>query len=70
MDRPIETELTRAARTAVDNADKIQQDMEEFQEEDFVPQKVEQEKTSKAHNKLRKTRKAERQRRKKAKRKK
>lgn len=70
MDRPIETELTRAARSSVDNADKIQQDLEEFQEEDFVPKKVEQEKNNKAQNKRRKARKAERQRRKKAKRKK
>lgn len=69
INRPVETELTRAARASVDNADKIQHELEEFQEEDFVPQKVEQEKGNKAQNKRRKARKAERQRRKKAKRK-
>ena len=71
MNRPVETELTRAARSSVENADKIQGDLEEFQEEDFIPAKAEQEKgSSKDHNKRRKARKAERQRRKKAKRKK
>lgn len=73
MDRPVETELTRAARAAVNNADKIQQELEEFQEEDFVPRKASeqpQESGKKSQNKRRKARKAERQRRKKAKRKK
>ncbi len=71
INRPIETELTRAARTSVDNADKIQQDLEEFQEEDFIPRTSETESgNKKSQNKLRKARKAERQRRKKAKRKK
>lgn len=73
INRPVETELTRAARASVDNADKIQQDLEEFKEGDFAPgpKKAEQqEKGSKTQNKLRKARKAERQRRKKAKRKK
>lgn len=71
MNRPIETELTRAARSSVDNANKIQQDLEEFQEEDFIPRTVvEQEDNKKTQNKRRKARKAERQRRKKAKRKK
>jgi preprotein translocase subunit SecA len=73
IDRPIETELTRAARASVDNASTIQQDLEEFQEEDFVPSKnaeQQQENNKKIQNKRRKARKAERQRRKKAKRKK
>lgn len=35
LDEPIETELTRAARGSVDNADKIL-DVEEFDEEDFA----------------------------------
>ncbi len=73
IDRPIETELTRAARASVDNADKIQQELEEFQEEDFVPRKTAeqpQESNKKSQNRRRKARKAERQRRKKAKRKK
>ena len=72
INRPVETELTRAARSSVDNADKIQKDLEEFQEEDFVPVKSSELEAGnkKSQNKLRKARKAERQRRKKAKRKK
>lgn len=35
LDRPIETDLTRAARQAVDNADRII-DVDEFEEADFV----------------------------------
>lgn len=70
MDRPIETELTRAARSSVDNADRINEDLEEFQEADFVPKKTEEQQTNKKQNKIKKARKAERQRRKKAKRKK
>ncbi|MEX2014691.1 MAG: preprotein translocase subunit SecA [Candidatus Saccharimonadales bacterium] len=73
IDRPIETELTRAARASVDNASTIQQDLEEFNEKDFVPSKNAeqlQENNKKTQDKRRKARKAERQRRKKAKRKK
>ena len=69
IDRPVETELTRAARSSVDNADKII-DGGEFQETDFVSQKSEEQETRKAHNKLKKARKAERQRKKKGKKKK
>lgn len=69
IERPVETELTRAARSSVDNADKIL-DAEEFKEGDFVvSQKVEETDARKAHNKLKKARKAERQRRKKGKKK-
>lgn len=68
IDRPVETDLTRAARSSVDNADKII-DAEEFKEGDFkVTQQVEEEtEVRKAHNKKKKARKAERQRRKKGK---
>ncbi|HET7673207.1 MAG TPA: preprotein translocase subunit SecA [Candidatus Saccharimonadales bacterium] len=69
LDRPVETELTRAARSSVDNADRIL-DQEEFKETDFVSQKTEEKEVRKAHNKKKKARKAERQRKKKAKRKK
>ena len=70
LDRPVETELTMAARSSVDNADKIQSDLEEFQETDFKPQKTVEEQANKAQKQRRKARKAERQRKKKAKRKK
>ena len=39
-EEPVETELTRAARNSVDNADRITE-AEEFQEVDFVPAAVE-----------------------------
>jgi preprotein translocase subunit SecA len=66
LDQPIETELTRAARRSVDNADRII-DAEEFKETDFVPKKVNQEAKHKAAEKRKKARKVERQRRKKGK---
>lgn len=68
LDEPIETSLTRAARSSVDNADKIL-DVEEFDEEDFTaggaPKGGTKAQTTKA--KKQKQRKAERQRRAKAK---
>lgn len=66
MDEPIETELTRAARKSVDNADKILQG-EEFHETDFVPAKIEKAAQKQSHDKLKKERKKERQRKNKAK---
>lgn len=67
LDRPLETELTRAARASVDNADQIV-DAEEFHEEDFAvteqSQKTEQAKKKKS---IKKSRKKERQNKKKAK---
>ncbi len=69
LDRPIDTELTRAARQSVDNADRITT-AEEFHETDFVPQKVALQAQREDHQRLKKTRKAERQRKQKAKRKK
>ncbi len=68
-DRPVETELTRAARRSVDNADKIIQ-TEEFEETDFVPAKTAATIHAKSKTKIKKARKAERQRRHKGKRKK
>jgi preprotein translocase subunit SecA len=71
LDKPVETELTRAARGSVSNADKILEGQEEFNEEDFVP-KGQDDATEyrKSHKKIKKARKAERQRKKKAKKKK
>lgn len=68
-DEPVETDLTRAARSSVDNADKITE-AEEFEEVDFVPAKTVQEATKKTTDQRKKARKAERQRRTKAKRRK
>ncbi len=68
---PIETELTRAARNSVANADKIIE-AEEFKEEDFVSEAKTPiaggSKKKLAENARKKARKAERQRRKKGKR--
>lgn len=68
---PIETELTRAARNSVANADKIIE-AEEFSEEDFVSETKTStaggSKKKLAENARKKARKAERQRRKKGKR--
>jgi len=65
LDEPIETELTRAARQSVDNADRIIE-AEEFHETDFseVPDANPTKKTVTAKSR-KKARKAERQRRKK-----
>lgn len=64
IDRPIETELTRAARQSVDNADRVTR-ADHLHEEDFVPKKAEQKAKKAADEKRKKSRKAERQRRKK-----
>ncbi|MBI5357326.1 preprotein translocase subunit SecA [Candidatus Saccharibacteria bacterium] len=69
INRPVETDLTLAARGSVDNADRIL-DAKEFEETDFVTQEKEQAGARKVKNKRKKARKAERQRKKKAKRKK
>lgn len=69
LDEPIETELTKAARTSVDNADKIL-DATEFDEDDFVSAVSASTTAAKKHNQKRKTRKAERTRKKSARRKK
>lgn len=71
LNRAVETELTRAARTSVDNADRIIE-ADEFQETDFKvkSESVERSEHKKAADKRRKSRKAQRQNRKKAKHKK
>jgi preprotein translocase subunit SecA len=69
LDRAVDTELTRAARGSVDNADRIVDNQEEFHEEDFVPKTPGQTEYRQSHKKIKKARKAERQRKKKAKRK-
>ena len=60
-EKPMDTELTRAARNSVSNADKITT-AEDFGEEDFVPKKSEIEEVKKKQAVKKKTRKAERQR--------
>jgi preprotein translocase subunit SecA len=60
--QPVETELTRAARYSVDNADQIVE-AEEFTETDFVPLKVALGQKKKSHDKIKKARKQERKRR-------
>ncbi len=69
LDEPIETELTKAARKSVSNADQIIE-AEEFHETDFIPQRVEQAANKQAHDKIKKARKAERKRKKAGKRRK
>lgn len=66
LDRAVETELTRAARQSVDNADRITEG-EEFHEADFVPRQVAAEEQKRAATKRKKARKQERQRKQKAK---
>ena len=68
INKPVETELTRAARGSVDNADQIV-DAEEFHEEDFsvTTGSQEQEAQAQANKKRKKNRKKERQNKKKGK---
>lgn len=65
LDQPIETELTRAARKSVDNANQIIE-ADELSANDFKPKAVDQEAQKKTTEKRKKTRKAERQRKAKA----
>jgi preprotein translocase subunit SecA len=64
--RPVETELTRAARGSVSNANQIVQTGDEFEESDFKPRRAEQAEQKAANDKRKKARKAERQRKTKA----
>lgn len=66
QERAVETELTRAARRSVDNADRIIEG-EEFHETDFVPAKEEAVQKKQDTAKRKKANKQERQRKKKAK---
>ena len=61
-----ETELTRAAKSSVDNANRIIEGEEEFHETDFKPKKEEQEAAKKAAEKRKKSHKQERKRKQKA----
>jgi len=63
---PIETELTRAARSSVDNADKIIDATESFEEEDFKVVKESASVAAKKQQKRKKQRKTQRQNRKKS----
>jgi preprotein translocase subunit SecA len=65
-DQVVETDLTRAARRSVDNADRILE-AEEFHEADFVPAQVEAAAKKQQNAKRKKARKQERQRKQKAK---
>ena len=65
LNRAVETDLTRAARSSVSNADKIIE-AEEFQETDFKTAVQEEAETKKAKSKRKKAHKAERQRKAKA----
>lgn len=66
LDRPTDTELTRAARASVDNADRILEG-NEYHEADFVPAKSAATTKQQSKAKIKKARKQERQRRTKAK---
>jgi preprotein translocase subunit SecA len=69
LEEHIETDLTRAARNSVDNADRIIE-AEEFHEVDFTPAKVEAAAQKKVAEKRKKARKTERKRKTAAKRRK
>jgi len=62
LDKPIDTELTRAARSSVDNADRILA-AEEFHETDFVPAKTATTVKQKTKSQIKRARKTERKRR-------
>lgn len=66
LERPADTELTRAARQSVDNVNKIADGDDEFEEADFETKKGEQQTKKNVTQVRKKTRKAERQRKTKA----
>jgi preprotein translocase subunit SecA len=69
LNAPVETELTRAARRSVDNADEIAVH-KELKEEDFLSKKSEVKQVREKKTKIKKARKAERQRKSKSRKKK
>lgn len=69
-EKPVETELTRAARQAVDNANQITASEQEYDERDFAGSSNGQTKKRTTNQQRKKARKSERQRRTKARRKK
>jgi preprotein translocase subunit SecA len=62
LNRPVETELTRAARGSVSNANQLSEAGEEFEEADFISKKAAQAELKQSADKRKKVRKAERQR--------
>jgi preprotein translocase subunit SecA len=70
VNRPIETELTRAARSSVDNAREVRSSQEEFDEKDFDNSKVVNQPKAKQADVRKKARKTERKRKTAAKRRK
>jgi len=62
LDQPTETELTRAARGSISNANQITNNEEEFEEADFKPKNAENQAKKQAQSKLKKARKTERKR--------
>jgi hypothetical protein len=64
LEEVVETDLTRAARSSVDNAGEIMQ-AEHYDESDFKSSKDERVIQAQLHNQRRKSRKAERQRKRK-----
>ena len=62
IDRPTETELTRAARRSVDNVNRINEDETEFEEKDFKTGKSDQQAKKLAGEQRKKSRKQERKR--------
>lgn len=62
LDAPVDTEITRAARHSVDNANRIVDNQEEFEETDFVPKKLEQQVKKTTEDRRKKAHKAERKR--------
>lgn len=65
MTQTVETELTRAASSSVDNAGQISQ-AEQYEQSDFTPEREETVKQARLHTERKKARKAERQRKKKS----
>jgi preprotein translocase subunit SecA len=66
LEQPVETELTKAARGSISNANQISEAGDEFTESDFKSRKSEQAEQKVAAEKRKKARKAERQRKTKA----
>jgi len=66
LQKPVETELTKAARGSVNNANQLSEAGGDFEAADFVTKKAAQTEQKAAAEKRKKTRKAERQRKTKA----
>ncbi len=66
LNRPVETELTRAARGSISNVNQLSEAGDDFEEADFVSKKAAQTEQKQVADKRKKSRKAERQRKTKA----